>query len=231
MNAILSPSVICMDFTRFAEQIRGMDAFVSMYHVDIMDGHFVQNLGLYPGVIRDLKRLSRNAVDCHLMTDAPAVWVPKIIEAGADIVSLHAEAIVTGAYALCHEIHAAGRKFGVVVNPATPLSALDAYLPLVDELTVMTIEPGFPGGRFLPEMLDKIREAKRIREERGLHYAICMDGSCCRENFPLLREAGTDIFVVGTAALFSQSDDITEACRKMMQDFQISSGKGDPFYE
>lgn len=231
MTATLSPSIICMDFTRFAEQIRGMDEFVSMYHVDVMDAHFVPNLGLYPGVIRDLKRLSGNTVDCHLMTDEPAFWVPKIIEAGADIVSLHAETITTGAFSLIDAIHGAGRRFGVVLNPATPLSAADAYLPFVDELTVMTIEPGFPGGRFIPEMLAKIREAKRVRDERNLHYKICMDGSCCRENFPLLRDAGADVFVVGTAALFSQSDDITEACRKMMRDFQILSGKGDPFYE
>lgn len=158
------------------------------------------------------------------MTTNPEDWIDPVAEAGADIISLHAETINGQAFRLYNRIEELGLKAGLVLNPATPLSEAAHYLNRIDLLTIMTVDVGFAGQPFIEEMLDKIREAKRIREEKGYHYQIQIDGSCKASTFKKLTEAGADILILGSSGLFGLDKDLKTACAKMTESYKAALG-------
>lgn len=218
---VCAPSLMCMDLGKIKEQLEIMDRYVKLYHVDIMDGHFCKNMALTPGLIKSFRENTKTDIDVHLMTTEPAAWIESCAEAGATCISPHAETINTNAFRIMQEIERLGCKKGVVLNPATPLTYVESYLENIDLLTIMTVDIGFAGQKFIEQMYLKIREAKEIRKKRKYHYQIQIDGHCNKENYKKLEEAGADVVVVGNAGLFGLHPDLDTACRKMKLELEF----------
>jgi len=224
MKIKISPSLMCMDLLRFKEQLTFLDSHADFLHIDIMDGHYVPNLTLSPFFMESVAKVSKLPMDCHLMTTDPWMWVPIMAKAGAGFISPQAETINAIAFRIIAKIRELGCKPGIVVNPATPLDSLRHYIHLIDKITIMTVDPGYAGQPFIEEMLDKITEAKRLREERGLNFLIEVDGSCNKRTYARLAAAGADVFIVGTSGLFHNHEDIAEAWKIMAADIEAALG-------
>jgi ribulose-phosphate 3-epimerase len=173
-------------------------------HVDIMDGHFVPNLTMGPPVTESLRKATKLKLDHHLMIEDPDTYAPAFIKAGADSVSVHFEACRNLNRTL-HMIRDEGAKAGVVVNPHTPVAFLDDVLDIVDYVLVMSVNPGFGGQQFIPRSLDKVRQLERLRRERGLDFAIEIDGGITAENVGDVAKAGANWLVIGSS-VFGKSD-------------------------
>lgn len=222
MKYYFSPSLMCMDLMQLEYQTRILNERADFYHVDIMDGHFVKNITLSPMFVQQISKTTTLPIDVHLMVENPNDFIDVLADAGAQYISPHAETINKDAFRTIAKIKERGCKVGIVVNPATPLSYISQYMDLVDKLTIMTVDAGFAGQKFIESMLDKISEAKKLREEHGYHYLIEVDGSCNEKTFAKLARAGTDIFIVGTSGLFHLDDDLEKAWEKMMEIFRKS---------
>ena len=220
MAAKFSPSLMCMDLTRFREQITAMNARADFYHVDIMDGSYVKNITLSPFIIENLKKITDVPIDVHLMVNHPEDIIPMCIEAGADIISFHPETANNKIFRLLNQIKDAGRRCGVVLNPATPADAIKEYAHLLDKVTVMSVDPGYAGQKFIPESLTKIKELIAMRENKGYHYLTEIDGSCNEKTFNVISRSGVDVFIVGTSGLFSLADNVSDAWDKMVDIYQ-----------
>ncbi|NLR53795.1 ribulose-phosphate 3-epimerase [Citrobacter freundii] len=220
MAAKFSPSLMCMDLTRFREQIMAMNARADFYHVDIMDGSYVKNITLSPFFIENLKKITDVPIDVHLMVNHPEDIIPMCIEAGADIISFHPETANNKIFRLLNQIKDAGRRCGVVLNPATPADAIKEYAHLLDKVTVMSVDPGYAGQKFIPESLTKIKELIAMRENKGYHYLTEIDGSCNEKTFNAISRSGVDVFIVGTSGLFSLADNVSDAWDKMVDIYQ-----------
>ncbi len=201
----IAPSILAADFSRLAEEVRSVQrGGASMIHVDIMDGHFVPNITIGPPAVRSLRRATDIVFDCHLMIEDADHYGVEFVEAGADMVSVHQEACPHLNRTL-HAIRAAGAMPGVVLNPGTPVHALDEVLDLVDYVLIMSVNPGFGGQEFIPGVLHKVRRLRELREERGLEFRIEIDGGITLDNVAEAARAGCDIIVSGTA-IFSRPD-------------------------
>ncbi len=199
------PSILSADFTRLGQQIQQVEqGGATMLHVDIMDGHFVPNLTVGPPVVRSIRKMTKMTLDVHLMVTDPDKYAPIFIEAGADQVLVHQEAAVHLDAAI-RSIQGAGALAGVVLNPSTPVWTLDDVLHLVDYVLIMSVNPGFGGQQFIPRALDKVRALDRIRKERGLKFAIEIDGGVTTENLAEIVRAGVD-WVVSGASIFLTPD-------------------------
>ncbi|MGN0995297.1 MAG: allulose-6-phosphate 3-epimerase [Candidatus Ventricola sp.] len=215
----VAPSLLCMDMLRVGEQVRVMNRRADYLHADLMDLRFVKNIGLGVAFVRAVCQAAEKPVDCHIMAKDLDWWLPALAGAGASMLTPHIEVTGEDTPRILASIRAMGCRAGLAISPGTPAQALAPYLPLVDKVTVMTIEPGFPGAPFLWDMLDKIRQLAQMRSELGLGFEIEMDGSCCDENFAPLREAGVDVFVLGAAALFGRSQNLETAFDRMEESF------------
>lgn len=220
MAAKFSPSLMCMDLTRFREQITAMNGRADFYHVDIMDGSYVKNITLSPFFIENLKKITDVPIDVHLMVNHPEDIIPMCIDAGADIISFHPETANNKIFRLLNQIKDAGRRCGVVLNPATPANAIKEYAHLLDKVTVMSVDPGYAGQKFIPESLTKIKELIAMRENKGYHYLTEIDGSCNEKTFNVISRSGVDVFIVGTSGLFSLADNVSDAWDKMVDIYQ-----------
>ncbi|ENY5350208.1 ribulose-phosphate 3-epimerase [Klebsiella aerogenes] len=220
MAAKFSPSLMCMDLTQFREQITVMNGRADFYHVDIMDGNYVKNITLSPFFIENLKKITDVPIDVHLMVNHPEDIIPMCIDAGADIISFHPETANNKIFRLLNQIKDAGRRCGVVLNPATPADAIKEYAHLLDKVTVMSVDPGYAGQKFIPESLNKIKQLIAMREVHGYHYLTEIDGSCNEKTFNVISQSGVDVFIVGTSGLFSLADNVSDAWDKMVDIYQ-----------
>jgi ribulose-phosphate 3-epimerase len=209
------PSILAADFARLGEQIKTVEAAgIEMLHVDIMDGHFVPNLTLGPPVTECIRRVTRLKLDHHLMIEDPDFFAPIFIKAGATSVSVQEEAC-RNLHRTLQMIRQEGALAGVVINPATPVAQLDDVLEVVDYVLVMSVNPGFGGQEFIPHSIEKVRQLERRRRERGLHFAIEIDGGISTENVADVVRAGVDWVVTGTS-IFHAADPAA-AVREMQQ--------------
>ena len=193
------PSILAADFARLGEQIAQVEqGGATMLHLDVMDGHFVQNLTMGPPVVASIRKITRLTLDVHLMITDPDKYAPMFIDAGADQVLVHQEACKHLDGTL-REIQRAGARAGVVLNPATPLAALDEVLGLADYVLIMSVNPGFGGQRFIPYALDKIRRLDAIRRDRRLTFPIEIDGGVNKDNVGEVVRAGCDWIVTGSS--------------------------------
>jgi len=193
------PSILAADFARLGDQIAALEAAgCRMFHLDVMDGHFVPNITIGPPVVRSLRQATRAILDVHLMIENPDQYAPVFIQAGADQVSVHQEACkhLDGTLRM---IRSEGAKAGVVINPATPVATLDDVLEVADYVLVMSVNPGFGGQRFIPHALDKVRELAARRKERGLQFPIEIDGGVTKENLGKIIDAGVEWVVAGSS--------------------------------
>ncbi|EJK8939817.1 D-allulose 6-phosphate 3-epimerase [Klebsiella pneumoniae] len=220
MSAKFSPSLMCMDLTQFKEQITAMNKKADFYHVDIMDGNYVRNITLSPFFIENLKKITTVPIDVHLMVNHPEDIIPMCLKAGADIISFHPETANNKIFRLLNQIKDAGKKCGVVLNPATPAESIAEYAHLLDKVTVMSVDPGYAGQKFIPESLNKIRKLINMRKNNGYHYLTEIDGSCNEKTFGQIAESGVDVFIVGTSGLFSLHEDVSQAWDRMIEIFQ-----------
>ena len=203
MTAVLAPSILSADFARLGEEIQATEAGgAAMIHVDVMDGHFVPNITIGPAVTAAVRRVTQLPIDCHLMIEEPDRYVKRFVDAGADMVSVHVET-ATHLHRTVARIQELGAKAGVVLNPATPLSSLDAILPGVDFVLVMSVNPGFGGQKLIPAALAKARALRERIDRAGLDVRIEIDGGVTVENLDQVAEAGVEMIVAGSAVFGS----------------------------
>ena len=194
----IAPSILSADYANFEAELKKLEATGAEYaHIDIMDGHFVPNISFGAGVVASMRPHSKLVFDCHLMVSNPEHHIEEFARAGADIISIHAEA-TPHIHGALQKIRAAGVKPSVVINPGTPVEAVKNVLNLVDQVLVMTVNPGFGGQAFLPETMDKIRELVVLREVNQLNFDIEVDGGIDDKTIGIAKEAGANVFVAGS---------------------------------
>ena len=207
------PSLLAADFAHLGEEIARVErAGASTLHVDVMDGHFVPNFAIGIPVIESIRKITRMKLDVHLMISDPDRYAPEFIKAGADHVLVHQEACVHLDRTL-RLIQGEGALAGVVLNPATPISTLSEVLPLVDQVLVMSVNPGFGGQHFIPNALRKIQALAWKRKELGLNFAIEIDGGVALDNVAEIVRAGCDWLVAGTSVF--HTPDAANAFREL----------------
>ena len=201
----IAPSILSADFTRLAEEIAVVEkAGASLLHVDVMDGRFVPNITVGLPVVKAISRATRLPIDAHLMIVEPGRYAEQFVKAGARMVSIHIEAD-PHAHRTLAAVRSAGGLAGIVINPATSLSALDEAIKFADYVLVMSVNPGFGGQEFIPESLDKVRRLRKMIDERGLSTRIEIDGGINAENIAEVTGAGAEIIVAGSA-IFGAGD-------------------------
>lgn len=195
----IAPSILAADFSNLGRDVSSLsDWGADWLHFDVMDGHFVPNLSFGPPILSSIRPLTKLPIDAHLMVEEPSRFIPWFINAGADIITIHVEA-EKHLHRSLQQIHEAGRKAGVVLNPGTPAIAAKEVLPYCDLVLVMSVNPGYGGQKFIPESVAKIRELRSMIDERNLNTEIEVDGGVNEETAKLCIDAGATVLVAGSA--------------------------------
>lgn len=200
-KTVISPSILSADFSRLGDEVRAVDqAGADWIHVDVMDGRFVPNITIGPLIVSALRPVTQKPLDVHLMIVEPERYVADFAKAGADIISIHAEtSATTHLHRTLGQIRELGKKAGVVLNPGSSLELIEYVLELCDLVLIMSVNPGFGGQSFIPEVLPKIRQLRRMCDQRGLDPWIEVDGGLKANNTWQVLEAGANAIVAGSA--------------------------------
>ena len=204
----ISPSILSADFSQLANEIKRLeDGGADMIHIDVMDGHFVPNLTIGPPVIKSLKKHSSILFDVHLMISPVHKYIKAYADAGADIITIHPEATndINSSISLIKELN---KKVGVSLNPETKVDIIIEHLDKIDLVLIMSVNPGFGGQKFMPEVLTKVEELKNLRTAKDLDFDIEIDGGINFENSKMAIRAGANILVSGTTIFKSNNGDI-----------------------
>jgi ribulose-phosphate 3-epimerase len=206
-SVLIAPSILAADFGRLADEVRAVEqAGADRIHCDIMDGHFVDNISFGPAVVRAVRKITSLTVEAHLMIQHADHYLPRFIEAGADVITVHvepeAEHDVT---ATLKEIRVAGRRAGLTFNPATPFETVEPFLEQIELLLVMTVHPGFGGQAFRPEMMEKVRRAAEWKRTNKSSFDIEVDGGINPETARVSIDNGANVLVAGTS-IFGKKD-------------------------
>lgn len=198
-NIEIAPSILSANFSCLGDEIRAVErGGADVLHVDVMDGHFVPNITIGLPVVKSLAGFTRLPIDAHLMITEPGTYAPQFVKAGAQMVSVHVEAD-PNLHRTLTAIKSAGAQAGVVLNPATPVSAVEEALQFVDYVLVMSVNPGFGGQQFIPHSIDKVKRLRHLINERQLNVRIEIDGGIDRTNIETVVAAGAEIIVAGSA--------------------------------
>jgi ribulose-phosphate 3-epimerase len=195
----IAASILSADFTQLGNDVtRAEEGGADIIHIDVMDGHFVPNLGIGPMIVKKLRSQTKLPFGVHLMVEEPHRYIQPYIESGANFLLPHVEAY-RGLYSTIQTIQTSGKKSGVALNPATPLTQISELLPMIDILLVMTVEPGFGGQSFIPQMLTKIAAARKMIDASGFRIELAVDGGINAQTAPPVVDAGADLLIMGSA--------------------------------
>ncbi|MDA7453347.1 ribulose-phosphate 3-epimerase [Candidatus Pelagibacter ubique] len=204
----ISPSILSADFSQLGNEIKRLEeGGADMIHVDVMDGHFVPNLTMGPPIIKSLRKFTKLPFDVHLMISPVHKYIKDYADAGADIITIHPEATENLAVSIDH-IKNLGKKVGVSLNPKSKINLITDLLNEIDLVLIMSVNPGFGGQKFMPEVLEKIKELKKIRDQKNIDFDIEIDGGINFDNNKLAIEAGANILVSGTTIFKNNNGDI-----------------------
>ena len=221
MSIRIAPSILSADFAALGEEIRKVEeAGAHLIHIDVMDGHFVPNITIGPHVVKSIRKTTKLPLDVHLMISDPDKYIPAFVDAGAAMLTVHAEATVHLDRTL-NFIRSQNVGVGVSINPATPLSAVEHALGLADMLLIMTVNPGFGGQKFIPYTVEKIRRARQLIDERNYRCVIEVDGGVDTDTVPEVVKAGAQVLVAGSA-IFHAPD----PARKVKELLEIAASVG-----
>lgn len=202
----IAPSILSADFSKMGEEVKNLEeSGADVIHCDVMDGVFVNNITFGIKMVEDLRKITKLPLDCHLMIVHPEKYAERFVKAGADYVTVHAEACGEGLEDTLKLIKNAGAKCGAVINPDTPVSAIERVLPLCDMALVMSVFPGFGGQKFIAEVLEKVRKIRRIIRENDLNCDVEIDGGINAETVKAAKEAGANVIVAGSS-VFKAAD-------------------------
>lgn len=209
---IIAPSILSANINNLESDIQKIEnTDVKYLHIDIMDGHFVPNLSFGPNIVQSLRKISGKVFDVHLMVEAPDEWIKIFSDAGADIIGVHFESS-PHIYRTLTEIKKLGKKAEIVINPATPISVLEEVLPIVDQVLIMTVNPGFGGQVLIENMLEKITKLDDMRKKLGYQFKIEVDGGINEKTIGKCHKAGADVAVAGS---YIFDGDIEERIKKL----------------
>ena len=212
----LAPSILAADFARLGEQVADAErAGADRIHVDVMDGHFVPNLSMGPAVVQSVRRVTRLPLETHLMVSDPDAFLEAFAEAGSDSLLVHWEGNAN-LHRTVQRIKALGKRAGVVINPATPASVLEEILVDVEQVLVMTVNPGFGHQHFIHTTLPKIRRVRRMVEQLDRRCDVEVDGGIDATTAPLVIDAGADVLVSGSA-IFNDMEDVAAAMKRLLR--------------
>jgi len=216
---LIAPSILSADFSKLGEEIKAVEAAgADWIHADVMDGHFVPNITIGPLIVEAVKRVTALPIDVHLMIENPDNYIPDFAKAGASWISVQVETCVHLNRTI-QLINENGARAGVVLNPSTPLDTVEWVLEYVDYVLIMSVNPGFGGQAFIPNSLDKVKTLRRLIQRKGLNALIQIDGGVNENTIADVSDAGTDVFVAGSAIFGSQD------YQKTIQSFRQKIGK------
>ena len=202
----IAPSILSADFAKMGEEVKSLEKCgADVIHCDVMDGVFVNNITFGIKMVEDIRKMTTLPLDCHLMIVQPEKYVERFAKAGADIITVHFEACQDNLKEVLALIKATGKKCGAVINPDTPVDKIKDIIPLCDMVLVMSVFPGFGGQKFIPEVLDKLREVRAIIDESGKDIDLEVDGGVTVENVEEIKAAGANLIVAGST-VFKASD-------------------------
>jgi ribulose-phosphate 3-epimerase len=215
VNVRIAPSILSANFAALGEDIRKVeDAGAQLLHVDVMDGHFVPNITIGPPVVKSIKQVTRIPLDVHLMISNPDKYIPAFANAGASILTVHVESTLHLDRTL-NFVRSQNVLVGVSLNPATPISAVEHVLGLADLLLIMTVNPGFGGQKFIPYTVEKIKQARRLIDERNYRCVVEVDGGIDTPTVPTVVNAGAEILVAGSAIF--RAPDPAQKVKELME--------------
>ena len=202
----IAPSILSANFAKMGEEVRSLEQCgADVVHCDVMDGVFVNNITFGIKMVEDIRKTTTLPLDCHLMIVHPEKYVERFAKAGADIIMVHYEACQDNLKEVLQLIKSTGAKCGAVINPDTPVEKIKAVIPLCDMVLVMSVFPGFGGQKFIPSVLDKVREIRAIIDESGKDIDLEIDGGVTAENVAEIKAAGANVIVAGSAVFKAEN--------------------------
>jgi len=216
MNLNFSASLMCADFSNLYEQLLELKELgITRIHFDVMDGHFVPNITLGPDIADNLIKKTSMKFDAHLMISNPSVLITRFLEIPFNSIDLHIEAVQNDVFRLFNEINSHGIKCGIALSPATPVSMIEHVVSRVQRVIIMSVDPGFAGQKFIPEVLNKIDRLDEIRRKQNLNFEIEIDGSVNKKTIPKILKHPVDSLVLGTSGLFGHPKGLKVALEEL----------------